>query len=66
MQIRELILKELNIVTHDISRTRIIECRKKLDLSDMTMNKYMVGNGSKIDVYQAIIDYFKSLQNENN
>lgn len=65
MQIRETIMIELNALTQSVTKNRIIDCRKMLDLSDVTMNKYLAGRGSKIDVYQAILNYFK-LQNENN
>lgn len=61
-----MIMDHIKGLMPNVSRNRIIDCRKTLDLSDITMNKYLAGRGCKIEVYQAIINYLKLNQNDNN
>lgn len=65
MTIREFAMEQLNLQVQNISKKSVQECKQKLDLSDVTMNKYMAGNGSKLDVYDSIINFFKNYHNGN-
>lgn len=63
MTVRTFIMEELNKQIQNINKKTVLECRQKLDLTDGTMNKYMAGNGSKVDVYESIINFFKNYPN---
>lgn len=65
MTIREFAMEQLNLQVQNISKKSVLECKQKLELSDVTMNKYLAGNGSKIDVYESIINFFKNYHNGN-
>lgn len=60
MQIRESIMMELGALMQRASKQQIVDCRKALDLSEITMNKYLSGSGSKIDIYQNILNYLRN------
>lgn len=56
-----MIMTELNMLTQKTTNQHVKDCRNALELSEMTMHKYMAGNGSKIDVYQNILNYLRNV-----
>lgn len=61
MQIRELIMSELGLLLQKTNKSHVKACQQSLGLSEMTMNKYLSGNGSKIDVYQNILNHLRNV-----
>jgi len=65
MNLRATIQQELDLVKHEIREATMKELCLQLDISFMTLTKYLDNKGSKIDLYEKIINHLKSEKLEN-
>lgn len=57
--IRQFTLEQLELVKPNITTSKIKTMCTELDISRMSLDKYMKGQGAKIDVYDKIINFLK-------
>lgn len=64
MNLRETIQTELDLVKHEIREATMKDLCLQLDISYMTLTKYLENKGSKIELYEKIINHLKSEKHE--
>jgi hypothetical protein len=62
MDLRSIVNKELEELKPIIDTAKTGALCDKFNISYATLTKYLVGKGSKIDLYELIINHFKSLK----
>lgn len=64
MNLRATIQQELDLVKHEIREATMRDLCQQLDISFVTLTKYLNNKGSKIELYEKIINHLKTENHE--
>lgn len=57
--IRAFILQQLELVKPNMTSSKALQVCKDLDISTVTLYRYLSGDGPKVDIYDKIINHLK-------